>query len=330
MQKTRVGVIGIGSLGGLHAKLYKEVPGAELIGVYDLDSSRAENIAAALNCQNFVSAEALFDRIEAVNIVTPTTAHHALARAALNCGKHVFIEKPITKTVAEADDLIALAEKKERLIQVGHIERFNAAMRAVNGLSLQPVFIESQRLAPFNSRGTDVDVVLDLMIHDLDLILNFTRSPVQKIDASGAAVVSRTHDVANARITFENGCVANITASRIALKKRRKMRLFEKDGYTTLDFLSGKSERLILQRNQNLSDSSQQKLLGSLEGETTKFVVRERLSAEPGNALLMELQAFIRSIRENRAPIVSAKAGRDALAIASRISHLISKSLPSN
>jgi predicted dehydrogenase len=323
LQKLKVGVVGVGHLGRLHASLYKQVAGVELAGIYDLDSERANAVASEAGCRNFPSFAALLENVQAVNLVVPTTHHFALAKTALAAGKHLFIEKPITTTVAEADELIRLAEKHHCKIQVGHIERFNQAMRALRSIEVAPMFIESHRLATFNPRGTDVAVVLDLMIHDLDIILSLVNSPIKSIDANGVAVVSAEPDIANARIKFENGCVANVTASRISQKKMRKMRLFERDTYVSIDLLQGISERFKLETELPDAEARRGIVMGKMEGEKTGYVFYERLSAPEGNALLMELESFVRAVLHDATPPVTAEDGRKALAVASEIAEII-------
>lgn len=322
MSKIRVGVAGTGHLGRLHAKLYGGVDGAVLAGIFDIDQQRAATVAQESGCRAFPDFDSLLAEVDAVNIVVPTTHHHELAAIALTHGKHLFIEKPITSTLAQADELIALARQHSAKIQVGHIERFNQAMRALETAQVAPRFIESHRLASFDPRGTDVAVVLDLMIHDIDVILSLVQSPVAHIDANGVAVVSAEPDIANARVTFANGCVANITASRISQKKMRKMRLFERDNYYSVDFLQGIAERFQLVSELPASGGGGM-VMGTLAGQKTRYVFYERLSAPEGNALQMELQAFVDAIRHDRAPVVTAEDGRQALAVAHDISRVI-------
>lgn len=323
MQKLKVGVVGVGHLGRLHASLYKHVAEAELVGIYDLDSERAEAVASETGCRSFLSFAALLENVQAVNLVVPTTHHFELAKQALTSGKHLFIEKPITTMVAEADKLIRLAEEQHCKIQVGHIERFNQAMRALRSIEIAPMFIESHRLATFNLRGTDVAVVLDLMIHDIDIILSLVKSPIKSIDANGVAVVSAEPDIANARIKFENGCVANITASRISQKKMRKMRLFERDTYVSIDLLQGISECFKLETELPAPEKRSGIVMGKMEGEKTGYVFYERLSAPEGNALLMELESFARAVLHDETPPVTAEDGRKALSVASEIAEII-------
>ncbi len=323
MKKIRFGVVGTGHLGRLHALLYADIAEAELVGVYDIDVNKREAVAKEAGCVAFPDYPALLQQVDAVNIAVPTTQHFAVARQALEMGKHLFIEKPITSTVAEADQLIHLAEQHHCVVQVGHIERFNQAMRALKAIDIRPKFIESHRLASFDPRGTDVAVVLDLMIHDIDIILSLVHSRIERIDANGVAVISDEPDIANARITFENGCVANVTASRISQKKMRKMRLFERDAYISIDFLQGLSERYRLISELPATVSPGGIVMGKLEGKRTRYVYYERLVAPEGNALKMELEGFARAILQGCKPEVTAHEAREALKVASQISEII-------
>ena len=325
MSKLQVGVVGVGHLGRLHASLYEQVEQTNLIGIYDLDRERAASVASEIGCAVFDSVEALIEASDALNLVVPTTQHFELAERAIRRGKHIFIEKPITTTVDEANALIALAKAHDAKIQVGHIERFNQAMRALRSTKVQPMFIESHRLASFNPRGTDVAVVLDLMIHDIDIILSLVDSPIERIDANGVAVVSAEPDIANARIKFENGCVANVTASRISQKKMRKMRLFERDTYVSIDLLQGISERFSLETTLPDAEARRGIVMGKMEGQKTGYVFYERLNAPEGNALLMELEAFVDAVLHDKQPLVTAEDGCRALAVASEISEIIKK-----
>jgi predicted dehydrogenase len=314
--KTKVGVIGVGHLGALHAKMYDLIPAADFVGIYDIDTGKADEIAERYGVTAYPSLDALLDEVEAVSVVTPTSNHFDTASRALNNGKHVFIEKPITSDAEEAEALIGLSRKKERIVQVGHIERFNPALMSLGSIDLDPMFIESHRLAQFNPRGTDVAVVLDLMIHDIDIILSLVKAPVKKIDASGVAVVSDSIDIANTRIQFENGAVANITASRISQKKMRKMRIFQRDTYITIDFLQGLAEVYRL-----FGDGSDQPDLTMLLGEIgvgsqKKKIVYQRPEVPDINALEYELAQFISTVQTGTAPLVTAEEGKKALEVA--------------
>lgn len=324
-QSNRVGVAGVGRLGGLHAKLYREINAATFVGVYDVDPQRAQAVAHEYGVQAFFSFEELLAACEAVNIVVPTSIHFELAQTALLAGKHVFIEKPITTTVAEARALIALARERQRVLQVGHIERFNAALRALQDFPLAPKFIESHRMASFDPRGTDVAVVLDLMIHDIDIILSLVKSPLARVDANGVAVVSLEPDIANARLQFENGCVANVTASRISQKKMRKMRLFQRDAYVSIDFLQGLSEVYRLVGAEEASGRFSFPItLGKLEqGARPRHIIYEKFEAPEGNALKMELESFMHAIQTGAPPPVTGEDGLRALEVATQITALI-------
>lgn len=328
MQNIRVGVAGVGRLGQLHARLYREVEGAELAGVYDIDAARAQVLAHELGVRRFDSFADLLASTEAVSIVVPTVFHFELGKAALEANKHVFIEKPITTTVDEASRLIALAALQKCVLQVGHIERFNAALRALENFSLAPRFIESHRLASFDPRGTDVAVVLDLMIHDIDIILTLVKSPLVRLDANGVAVVSEEADIANARLQFANGCVANVTASRISQQKMRKMRIFQRDAYVSIDFLQGLTEvfRLVSPEDA-MNTGSFPVVLGKLDqGARQRHIIYEKLQAPEGNALKMELQSFVNAIRTGAPPPVTGEDGRRALEVATTITEVIKRS----
>ncbi|MBN2424403.1 MAG: Gfo/Idh/MocA family oxidoreductase [Calditrichaceae bacterium] len=322
MEKIKVGVIGVGHLGKLHASLYLKSPDANLIGVYDTDGEKAKNLANELGINCFSEMEELIDAVDAVNIVTPTSTHFQIAETALNKKKHIFLEKPITRTEDEARRLIELAAEKNCKIQVGHIERFNPAMLALSDIKIDPVFIEAHRLASFNPRGTDVAVVLDLMIHDLDLILHMVKSKPRKIAASGVGVISSTIDIANARIEFENGCVANVTTSRISAKKMRKMRLFQKNAYISMDFTDGFSEIFYIPEDgqEPFHNGTLAFSLGQIEQGEQKIEIKyNRLERSDVNPLLQELNSFIDAIQNNLTPVVSAQDGFAALQLANRV-----------
>lgn len=305
--------MGVGHLGKIHAKCIALAEGTTLTGFYDTDPDNAAFAENELGIKRFHSLDALLDASDAVDIVTPTTTHHALAKEAIMRGKHVFVEKPITSTLAEAEELLAVAAANKVAVQVGHVERFNPAFLALDGFAPDPMFIEAHRLATFNPRGTDVSVVLDLMIHDLDIVLSLVKSEITEIRARGVALVSPTPDIANARIEFENGCVANLTASRISLKQMRKVRFFQKDAYVSLDFLE-KSAQIV-----RLFESA---VPNALELETAlgkKFIHVDMPEISPVNAIKMELEAFAKSVREGSRPIVSIEDGYKAL----KVAHLI-------
>lgn len=317
--KLAVSVIGAGHLGSLHARMLSQIPDAELVGIYDIDASKVSALAAELNTKAFRSAEEAVNASAAVSVATTTKTHFEIGSLVVEAGRHAFIEKPLTETIEQARKLVKLAEAKKVKIQVGHIERFNPAILALEQYMLQPLFIESHRLAQFNPRGADVGVVLDLMIHDIDLILSLVKSRVTRIDANGVAVVSDSADIANARLQFENGCVANVTASRISQNKMRKMRLFQKDAYISIDFAQGLAEvfRLVDENDPNVRSTM---LLGKIEQGTRKrAIVYEQPEVKEVNALKHELQLFVRSIRSNSEPPVTGSDGLQALEVAAEI-----------
>lgn len=316
----RIGVVGVGHLGALHAKMLLEIPGVHLAGVFDIDHQKAQRVARECRSTAFSSLDAVMRAADAVTIATPTSTHFDVARGALYNGKHVFIEKPITQTTNEAEELISLAKARNLLIQVGHIERFNAAILAVEKkYTINPLFVESHRLAPFNPRGTDVAVVLDLMIHDIDIILSFVQSPVMRVDANGVAVVSDSVDIANARLQFENGCVANVTASRISQKRMRKMRLFQKDAYISIDFSEKHAEvfRLVGEGERLAKGEMRLGEIGSAKHK--RNIVYELPPVEDVNALKYELEMFAKSIATNTPPPVTGEEGKRALEVAHMI-----------
>ncbi len=314
----KIGVLGAGHLGKIHLKLLRESTQWELVGFYDPDRQRAETVAAEMGITAFPFLEALVDAVDAVDIVTPTLSHYDCAVTALRAGKHIFIEKPITQTVDEARHLIKLVEEAGVQAQVGHVERFNPAYLALQGRTLHPMFIETHRLAQFNPRGTDVSVVLDLMIHDLDIVLNLVKANVKKVSASGVAVVSHTPDIANARLEFDNGCVANLTASRISVKNMRKTRLFQRDAYISIDFLEKRSQIVTLQSTDDPKDPMAIPVQ-SPEGEIYKKISFEEPDQGPVNAIQMELDAFAQSILTHTEPPVTILDGYKALELAHRI-----------
>ncbi len=319
MRTLNVGVIGVGHLGSLHVKMYRQIETANLVGVYDADVKKAEQVAAEHRIKAFASLDDLIAATDAVSVVTSTPSHCDVAKQALERGVHTFIEKPITETIDQARILVDLAESKKLKVQVGHIERFNPAILALDSYQIRPLFIESHRLAQFNPRGSDVAVVLDLMIHDIDLILSLVKSPVERIDANGVAVVSESADIANARIQFRNGCVANVTASRISQQKMRKMRLFQQDAYISIDFAQGLAEvfRLVDEGDANVTPTM---LLGKIDqGKRKRDIVYEQPEVKEVNALKYELELFLRSILENTEPPVNGRDGMQALEVAREI-----------
>ncbi len=312
----RYGVFGAGHLGKIHLRCIQESPDLELVGFYEPDPLVAAAVAEMFHVPAFSDPQQLIVSSEIVDIVTPTITHYNLARQALEAGRHVFIEKPVTHTVAEAYQLIKIRNEKGVQVQVGHVERFNPAFLALGQRKLEPMFVEAHRLATFNPRGTDVSVVLDLMIHDLDILLTVVDSPVASISANGVRVVSDTPDICNARITFKNGCVANLTASRISLKQMRKMRLFQRDAYISLDFLERKASLLRLYHEPPAEG------MPSFELETpkgNKWITMETPSLEPINAIRLELETFAKTIQEGRRSTVPLEDGLKALELAYKI-----------
>jgi len=313
----KAGVLGAGHLGKIHLKLLQESSEYELVGFYDPIESYAQQVSKDFGYKFVESIDELIDMVDVIDIVTPTLNHFECAKKAIKKGKHIFIEKPITKTVEEAEILRDLVHQMHVRGQVGHVERFNPAFTAVSGMIQNPMFIECHRLAEFNPRGTDVPVVLDLMIHDIDIILSVVNSEVKEVHASGVSVISETPDIANARIEFENGCVANLTASRISMKNMRKSRFFQKDAYISVDFLEKKSEVVKMKdAPENPDDFAM--ILQNAEGNK-KQIYFENPKIEQNNAILDELESFASSIENNTTPVVSLKQGAKALQVAQQI-----------
>ncbi len=321
----KIGLLGVGHLGKIHLKCIQAVAHLELVGFYDPSDGNANKAIEEYGVERFDTIEALLDAVDLVDIVTPTVTHFELAQKAIEQKKHVFIEKPLTHTIEEAEKLVVLSKLHGVKVQVGHVERFNPALLSLEGMTLDPMFIEAHRLAIFNPRGTDVSVVLDLMIHDLDIILSLVKSPVRHISASGVAVISDSPDISNARIEFENGCVANLTASRISMKQMRKVRLFQKDAYISLDFLE-KNAQVIRLYDQGSSHIPTNANLMELKTNTgTKLIHIDTPSTEPVNAIKMELETFAKSIVENEPTRVSIEDGFNALKLAHEIMNEINK-----
>ena len=313
----KVGVLGAGHLGKIHLRLLNESEKYDLIGFYDPDAINAKKVADEFGYTNFENIHTLIDAVDVVDIVTPTLSHFDCAKKAIEKGRHIFIEKPITNTLAEADELLALEKKFNVKGQVGHVERFNPAFTAVNEQIQNPMFIETHRLAEFNPRGTDVPVVLDLMIHDIDAILSVVDSEVKAIHASGVSVISNSPDIANARIEFESGCVANLTASRISLKNMRKSRFFQKDAYISVDFLEKKVEVVRMQDAPEVPGDFDM-ILQNAEG-IKKQIYFENPDVATNNAISDELETFADAITNNTEPVVSLKQGTQALKVALQI-----------
>ena len=317
----KAGVLGAGHLGKIHLQLLNQSDKFDLIGFYDASPKVRNKITDEYGFKAFDSEEALIAAVDVVDIVTPTLYHHKLAKKAIEMGKHVFLEKPITQTVGEANELIELAKKQQVLGQVGHVERFNPAFLAVKGEINNSMFIETHRLAEFNPRGTDVPVVLDLMIHDIDTVLSLVDSQVSSISASGVAIISETPDIANARIEFENGCVANLTASRISLKNMRKARFFQKDAYISVDYFS-KSAEVVKMENATDEVGGFDMVLENAQGKK-KRVFFDNPKIPEVNAILMELECFADAITNNKEVIVPLEQGKNALDIALQITALV-------
>ena len=326
MEKLKIGVVGTGHLGKLHSKMFQQISNCELVGIYDSNPDQLAHASKEYNVKAFGSLSEMLDNVDGVSIAVTTSAHFRVAEQCLEKNKHVFIEKPITSLISEGEKLVKTAADKNLFIQVGHIERFNPALLAVEEFIIQPMFIQSDRLAQFNPRGTDVAVVLDLMIHDIDIILSLVKSDVAKIDANGIAVVSNNIDIANARIQFVNGAVANVTASRISQKKMRKMRLFQKDNYISLDFIAGVAEvyRLVPADQQLLTPAISFGEIGL--GDKKKRVIYEQPEIKEVNALKYELELFVNSVIEGKNPVVTGEDGLRALKVAQIIIEKIEES----
>jgi predicted dehydrogenase len=325
--KVRIGVVGAGHLGRIHLKCLKNIAAFELVGFYESNRERAEEIEKELQLKAFAVLDDLIEAVDAINVVTPTFSHHDIAKLALTTGKHVFIEKPVTATVAEAKSLKALQQAQGLIVQVGHVERFNPAMLAIQDMHIAPKFIEVHRLANFNPRGTDVSVVLDLMIHDLDIILKLVPSKIKRILANGVCLVSKTPDIGNARIEWENGCVANITASRMSFKNMRKMRIFQSDAYIGLDFLE-RSAQIIRMRDGKMEQTPADLQTFELEtADGVKTVQIDIPKTEAVNAIEMELTCFAQSILQRTPPEVGIDDGLRALELAFQISEKIQENL---
>lgn len=311
MNKLKCAVIGTGYLGKFHAEKYALLPDCELVAAVDLNEEAARAVADRHGACALTDYGPLLGKVDAVSIVVPTSVHYAVSRDFLEAGSHVLVEKPMTVTVKEADDLIRIAREKSRVLQVGHLERFNPAVLGLYAANDKPLFIESHRLSPFNPRANDVSVVLDLMIHDIDIILALVDCDVERIDAIGTAVLTGDTDIANARIVFKNGCVANVTASRVSMKRERKMRIFRPSAYVSVDF----QNRVLIRHH----TGEREMFPGIPEIETEESVF------EGGDALLEEIKHFIACIREGSEPLVPGEAGRRALETAIEISRLLKK-----
>jgi predicted dehydrogenase len=311
MKMIKTAVIGAGYLGRFHAEKYSQLPNTELVGIVDLDRVKADDLATRLNTGSFYSHMDILDKVDAVSVVTPTETHFEIARDFLSRRIDVMLEKPMTSTVDEAEELIREAERNGALLQIGHLERFNGAVVALEGKDISPLFIESDRLSPFPNRGVDVDVVLDLMIHDIDIILNLVKSDFESVEAVGVPVVSGKVDIANARLRFKNGCVANVTASRVAREALRKIRLFQPGEYISIDYAA---QKISIFRKEGG------------DGEMPR-VVEEDIKIEMKDSLMEEIKAFLDCVANRTQPLVSGRDGRRALHVAQKIQAAIKKSL---
>lgn len=322
----KIGVVGAGHLGKIHIKCIKQITKYNLVGFFDSDPINSHKVSDEYGVQAFAQLDDLVNQVDVVDIVTPTLSHFEIANSALRKFKHVFIEKPIVTTPAEALELIRIAEEANVKVQVGHVERFNPAFISASKFIHQPLFIETHRLAQFNPRGTDVPVILDLMIHDLDIVLSVVKSGIHKISASGVAVVSDTPDIANARIEFDNGCVANLTASRISMKNMRKSRFFQRDAYISVDFLEKKAE--IIRMTENIDNEDPFAMVLDMGmGKKPKQILIEKPDIIPSNAILSELESFAQAIITNGIPPVTINDGYQALDLAYRIIEKMSFSI---
>jgi len=311
----KVGVFGVGHLGKFHLNNWKEIAGVKLIGFFDPHPDTAKQVAEEYGLKRFTDADKLIDACDIVDVVTPTDQHYAVCMSAIRKGKHVFVEKPLAATIKEGRDIVNFVKEAGVKLQVGHIERFNPAYLAIKNMPLQPMFIEVHRLAQFNPRGTEVSVIMDLMIHDIDIILSLVKSDVKNISASGVAVITDTPDIANVRIEFNNGCVANLTSSRISMKKMRKLRLFQKDAYIGVDFLEKKTEIIKLKQ-----PSDQQVFSFDIETQQGKKTIAIATpSIEATNAMKAELEAFVHAIQNQQPTIVSEIDGFLAMEVGHRI-----------
>ncbi len=322
MSKVRIGVVGVGHLGEHHTRILSQMPEAVLVGINDIDTEKGKAKAEKYGTRHYDDLSELLKETDAISLVVPTTAHHEVAERILTDGKDLLIEKPITETVEQAENLIYLARKKNLVLQVGHIERFNPAFLAIREYESDPKFIESHRLAQFNPRGTDVAVILDLMIHDIDLILSLVKAPLRNIEAAGVPVIAESQDICNARLTFQNGCVANVTASRISARPLRKMRLFQKDSYISLDFQQKSVEvyRLVEAGKMPQTEQEKKTVVGNIPVEQVgKTIVYERPIVSDHDMLTAEIKSFLDSVRSRTKPQVTGEDGKKALEVALKI-----------
>ena len=325
-KSVRVGVVGTGHLGSHHVKHFANINEAALVGIFDINKNRSKEVAKKNNTKSFPSLKALIEKTDAISVVTPTESHAKIALQCINSGKHVFVEKPMTNTISEADALVASATKNNVILQIGHIERLNPALIALKPYNLRPKYIEIQRLAPYQTRGTDIPVVLDLMIHDIDIILSIVKSKVQSIKATGLSILTKSIDIANARIEFENGAVASMTSSRIAQSKIRKVKIFQNKLYSTIDLLLGLTE--IYQVNRYTKDKLKSSTNFLFEADNRKKIISYiKPTIKKEDALKLELINFIKSAKGADEPIVNGLEGREALKVAIQIQDTIMKDL---
>ncbi len=318
----KIGLLGAGHLGKIHLRCIKNIDMFDFVGFYDANEEIRKKVAEEFGIKAYDSIEALLKVCDAVDVVTPTTYHFECAALALKSNKHVFIEKPVTNTIEESKQLKLINQEANKIVQIGHVERFNPAFKATVKEIEHPMFIETHRLAQFNPRGTDVSVVLDLMIHDLDIVLSVVKSPIKKIHASGVAIVSESPDIANARIEFDNGCVANLTASRISMKNMRKTRLFQKNAYISIDFLEKKSEIIKIKQTVDTTDPFALIIdLGEQKGK--KQIYFEMPEIPPANAIEDELREFADCIKNNKQPTVTLDHGHNCIVVAHEIADKI-------
>lgn len=304
----RVGVVGVGYVGHHHARIYSELPGVELVGVVDIDETRLQEVGARYRLQLCRDYRELLKRVDAVSVAVPTLLHYPIAKEFLECGVDVLVEKPIAQSLAQADELVEIARVDDRIFQVGHIERFNGAVQALEAVVKSPGFIECHRLGPFAHRNTDVDVVLDLMIHDIDIVLNLIKSPVTAVTAVGVPVISDQVDIANARLQFASGCVANLTASRVSVERVRRVRIFQRDTFISLDY--SQQEIAVYHRIPGAKGTA---------APATPAIVKEDIPIDKAEPLRVEIESFIECVRARKRPLVSGEEGRDALKVASQI-----------
>lgn len=304
----RVGVVGVGYVGQHHARIYSELPGVELVGVVDINETRLQELGARHRVQLCRDYHELLESVDAVSVAVPTLLHYSIAKEFLEHGVDVLVEKPIAQSLAQADKLVEIAGVDDRIFQVGHIERFNGAVKALEAIVKNPGFIECHRLGPFAHRNTDVDVVLDLMIHDIDIVLNLIKSPITAVTAVGVPVISDQVDIANARLQFESGCVANLTASRVSIERVRRIRIFQRDTFISLDYTQ--QEIAVHHRIPGVAGTA---------AEATPAIVKEDIPIDKAEPLRVELESFIECVRARKRPLVSGEDGRDALKVAAQI-----------